>query len=170
VNAWALRRCVGSVAWLAVMTAIVALGVVAVVVVVGLLSGYRSFVVHSGSMEPTLAAGDLIISRRAHPTALVSGDIVTFNDATRDGTLVTHRVVSVAREASSVAVVTRGDANTGVERWSVAADGTVGVLRMHIRGIGRTLQIVGSAPARVGLLLACLLLVGQAAVRRIWAW
>ncbi len=55
---------------------------------------YSLFVVESGSMEPTLTVGSVILSRKPqHADALATGDIVTFR--TGSGYVVTHRIVEV---------------------------------------------------------------------------
>lgn len=67
------------------------------------LFGYAPLMVLSGSMEPALSAGDMVIIRRAREYEI--GDIITF--AQQDDVLVTHRII--AREAGGCR--TQGDAN-----------------------------------------------------------
>ncbi|MGI6615746.1 MAG: signal peptidase I [Dethiobacteria bacterium] len=71
--------------------------------------GYHLFVVESGSMEPTLPVGSVILSRRpADPGELAIDEIVTFKTASGD--LVTHRISGVfTGEDGSVSYRTKGD-------------------------------------------------------------
>ncbi len=72
------------------------------------LFGVHLFSVESGSMEPTLHVGSIIVSREADkPDALAEGDIVTFK--TRAGAVVTHRIVEVLTENGGVRYKTKGD-------------------------------------------------------------
>lgn len=65
---------------------------------------YEALVVRSGSMEPTIAIGSIVIvDRAAHSPAI--GAIVSFREP--DGSVVTHRIVGV----EGGQFVTRGDAN-----------------------------------------------------------
>lgn len=64
--------------------------------------GYGAAVVLSGSMEPTLSVGDLILVKESE--AYAEGDIVVYQDVY---SLVVHRVVEVKEHS----VVTKGDAN-----------------------------------------------------------
>ena len=64
--------------------------------------GWGNAVVLSGSMEPELPVGALLWIHRQSTYAI--GDVVTYEE---NGTLVTHRLVSIAGDT----VITRGDAN-----------------------------------------------------------
>ncbi len=72
-------------------------------------------VVVSGSMEPGIRTGDLLIATRTEVEDLRPGDIATLPSPARSGTLVTHRVVSVAPREGGVAIRMKGDANTAID-------------------------------------------------------
>jgi signal peptidase I len=86
--------------------------------VVAALAGYRLMVVRTGSMTPTLRAGDVVVSRYQPAARIRPGDIVTFHYPGLNA-MVTHRVVSVRAGSSSVLVTTKGDANAAPEAWRV---------------------------------------------------
>ena len=105
-----------------------ALGLVVLILTLPLFTPYRIMVVLSGSMAPTLRAGDALLIRSG-VTSIHEGDVVTFQ---REGQLVTHRVV----EVQSAQLVTRGDANNAADPWTVpisAVEGTY-VLRLPFLG------------------------------------
>lgn len=70
---------------------------------------YELYSVESGSMEPTLTVGSIIICEKTqHPESLEAGQIVTFR--TLSGVVVTHRIIEViSGEDGSVAYRTKGD-------------------------------------------------------------
>lgn len=147
------------------------LGLVAgfVLLVMGpVLMGWRPYTVLTGSMRPVIAPGDVVMARPVNASTIKIGDVVTFNDATRGGAVVTHRVVSLIPAEGRVDVETRGDANTGSERWSVPADGSVGLVVFVIPKVGH----VGQALRRpLGILIAVVLpvlAIGALTVRKIW--
>ncbi|HEX6207793.1 MAG TPA: signal peptidase I [Actinomycetota bacterium] len=138
------------------------------VMVAMMVAGFRFLVVRSGSMEPAIGTGDVVVVETVRPGEAAPGLVVTFRDATRAGSLVTHRVVSVERHGGRYDFVTRGDANTGEERWSVRAEGAIGVVRSVIPMVGYPLHWLGSPTTRVVLLVGGSILVGGALLRRVW--
>jgi signal peptidase I len=132
------------------------------------LAGYRALVISSGSMQPVLAVGDLVVSRSTPAGRLQPGDIVTFHDPALGNRFVTHRVVEVVESGGQVTVQTRGDANRVSEHWSVADAAPVGLLVTGVPAHGEWLLWLQSGWARIALvsLLSGWLLV--ASRRRIW--
>lgn len=107
--------------------------------------GWGNAVVVSGSMEPELPVGSLLWIHKQD--SYFPGDIVTY--AEENGTLVTHRLVSVDADTA----VTKGDANN-------AEDSPIDVKQIRGKvtavwpGIGNLLLILKS-PAGILILLLC---------------
>lgn len=131
------------------------------------LVGWRGYTVVSGSMEPAIATGDIVVNRQIEPTAARVGDVVTFADAEGSGRLITHRVSSVAREAELIRFVTKGDANTGVERWAVPADGRIGRVVYRLPRLGRALAWTRTPIGMIGLVGLPALIVGGLEIRKL---
>lgn len=71
--------------------------------------GFQLFAVESGSMEPTLKIGTVIVSRKPKdPQSLSVDNIVTFR--TLSNAVVTHRIIEVVVDANGrIAYRTKGD-------------------------------------------------------------
>jgi len=71
--------------------------------------GYRLYVIESGSMDPTLRVGALILSHRPKDASdLKKDDIITFISS--KGKTITHRIVEeVVSEDGSISYRTKGD-------------------------------------------------------------
>lgn len=96
---------------LCVMLAALAV-VVAAVQVVPRAMGAIPLTVLSGSMEPSLAPGDLVVVRPTPAADIRIGDVITFQPVAGDPTLVTHRVTGLTLGADGVSgFTTQGDAN-----------------------------------------------------------
>lgn len=75
------------------------------------LFGYQMYFIRTGSMEPYLEPGDVIISKKYDGGELVSGengDVVTYRGSIGNrAELITHRVIEVDGDE----IITQGDAN-----------------------------------------------------------
>jgi signal peptidase len=109
--------------------------------------GYKPFIVLSGSMEPTILAGDLIVTKITAPEQIVKGDIIAFR-AEKD-TVVTHRVTDV-QTANGLSFLTKGDANTGADAKVVGVGDVEGIYLMRFAGVGRFAMFLQTP---IGLLL-----------------
>jgi signal peptidase len=130
--------------------------------------GYRSFSVLSGSMEPTVHTGDAVVDEPISPLEARVGDIVTFKDPSRGGELVTHRLRSVRPKGGTVAMITKGDANTAVERWNVPVNGKIGRVAYRLPQAGRVIAAIRGPFGRLLLVALPALLLGLYELFRIW--
>jgi signal peptidase I len=158
------RRLARGIVTALLLAAILALGSALCVTV----AGYRFMIVRSGSMRPTLVKGDLFVSEAVRPPVVRPHDIVTFRDPALGGEMVTHRVLNVTTDGNMFAFVTKGDANTATEHWSIPRDGTLGREVLIVPRVGTLLAWLRTR----GVLLAALLLIASAittaSIRRIW--
>jgi signal peptidase I len=90
----------------------------------------------TGSMEPAISPGDVVINEEIRPWQAQVGDVVTFRDPEEQSKLLTHRVVSVKRVGSRLAFVTQGDANNTQEHWRVPIDGQIGRVAYKVPWVG----------------------------------
>ena len=141
---------------------------VAVVISLGTLIGFRSLVVVSGSMQPLLRPGDLVVDRMISPGDLRIGDVVTFRDPTNPTALVTHRVRDVQLQGLSYAVTTKGDASNALQRWTIRANGRLGRVLLRIPVVGRPIFWGRSRFGEVGLLVVPALLLAVSLLAQIW--
>ncbi len=93
-----------------------------------LITGWQPSVISSGSMSPSLRAGDVVLIDRGSPVG--EGDIIAFTAG--DDTVV-HRVVGATEEG---ALKTRGDANKVDDSGSLGEDRIIGRARLVVPFIG----------------------------------
>jgi signal peptidase len=130
--------------------------------------GYRSLTVLSGSMEPALSAGDLVLVRRISPLDARVGDIVSFRDPEDPSRLVTHRVRTIEVDGRQVRFETKGDSNTTIETWGIDAGGTIGRVEFDLPLAGYALSWLASPLAKMALVVIPALMLGSLEIARIW--
>ena len=121
--------------WSAVSSAVgtiivLSLAALAIVfVVVPKMTGGMTLTVLTGSMEPGIKPGDVVVDKGVtHISDLRIGDIITFLPYPDDPTLVTHRIVGKGVSGDGeISFVTQGDNNNAVDPWGP-------VLAKQIRG------------------------------------
>ena len=122
----------------------------AIGVLVAYLSGaipYRVYVVHTGSMSPTIPSRSAVI---VHEGSYHVGQVITFRER---GVTVTHRLIAIDPDGS---VDTKGDANRTVDPWHSRRSDIVGgvVLAPHL--VGYVLVYLGQPAGAASLVLALL--------------
>lgn len=99
---------------------VIALWLVCVVVIVALLAGFRVHWVTSGSMEPLVRSGSLIVTRQVPIEDIKVGDVITVSRPYADGKI-THRVVSI-EQGDPIVFVLKGDANATQDPFEYEPD------------------------------------------------
>ena len=112
------------------LTAAILLILVATFTYVGPHLGWRVDAVLSGSMEPQLQVGSLVVTRSLEPEAVAVGDIITFRPVSAGKNLITHRVIAIGH-SSPVYFETMGDANGKADSFTVPARNLVGKVIFH---------------------------------------
>ena len=120
----------------AVTVSLIAAVVLCVVIITQILSvGYVSFFgkslfrVATGSMEPTIPVGSILVSSRVETEELKKGDIICFRskEAGMLGQVITHRITDILEDAEgNLCFETRGDANMVTDGYYVTEENLIG--------------------------------------------
>lgn len=92
------------------------------------VGGYMMFRVVTGSMEPTMSVGSLLVTKQVDISSIQLDDIVCFRsyDSRIYGSVVTHRVVNVFQDGTGILLETKGDANLVADSYFVSEDNFIG--------------------------------------------
>ncbi|WP_120522456.1 LamG-like jellyroll fold domain-containing protein [Arthrobacter celericrescens] len=132
--------------WLRVLGA--ALGRVVVILAVTMMGwasapallGWQPTTVVSGSMEPTISVGDVVVSRPMGAENLTPGRVVLVDDPDHADRLRLHRIAAVNPDGS---LVLRGDANAANDSSSVWPSAVHGVGYLRIPAVGLPIVWIG---------------------------
>lgn len=104
------------------------------VVIVWTAVGWEPMVVTTGSMQPAINPGDIVLSAPPEDgVRLDAGTVITFEDPVRPGELITHRIDTVNPDGS---YTTRGDANSSADSYEVTTEELTGVGRLLVPAVG----------------------------------
>ena len=128
----------------------------------------KSLTVMSGSMEPTIGTGDVVVAQQISPMDARVGDIVSFRDPLEHDRVITHRVRVIHVIKDKVEFVTKGDANTNTEHWAVPEDGTIGRVAFHVPRLGYFMVWIHSTFGLLLLIVLPTLILGATELWNIW--
>lgn len=111
---------------------LIVLVVVAGLLVIPNLIGYKSFAVISGSMEPNIPVGSIVYAKEADFNELEVGDVISYRLS--GDTMVTHRIQEINTDDSTV--ITKGDANNSADPNPIASSNIVGKVAWSVPLIG----------------------------------
>ncbi|MFD8739326.1 signal peptidase I [Streptomyces sp. NPDC059618] len=120
----------------------------------------------SGSMEPKLPTGSVVIAQREPITSLKVGDVVIFHRPDEPDRQVVHRIVTITPSGQGPVLETKGDANPTKDPWRVSPDGdTAWIVRHDVPYLGYVVTSIRTETGfRVLLGAAAVLIVGGAVV------
>ena len=100
-------------------------------------SGYFRFYViaiGSGSMEPEIKKGDVVIvDRGCNKDSLKEGQVIAYK---KDNVIVVHRIVKKMKLNNSYVYYTKGDTNDNIDDFLIQKDNIVGKVNHKIGFIG----------------------------------
>ena len=108
-------------------TIVILLMMAAVFVYLGPHIGWRVDAVLSGSMEPEVKTGSLVVTRSVDAEDIEVGDIITFYPNAAEENMVTHRVIGIGH-SSSLYFETKGDANEELDYTIALIEHDMGVV------------------------------------------
>jgi signal peptidase len=86
--------------------------------------------VYTGSMEPAIPVGSIVVIKPVNPETLKTGDIICFKLS--EPTSITHRIINITDQG----FITQGDANNAPDLWTVKKENVIGKVILTIPYIG----------------------------------
>lgn len=114
-------------------------------------AGYDSYVVVSGSMEPTIPVGSIVYSKKEDVALMRAGDVIVFNNEARGKTPITHRIVT--NNPLTQTITTKGDNNENEDADIVTYEHVLGRVEYHVPHLGLVTALFTSVPGKIVALL-----------------
>ena len=148
------------------------LGLIGIIVVLLLTSifpisdNYRIMIVQSGSMEPAVHTGSVVVSRLVDE--YVINDIITFGNKTSNQTPTTHRIIEIKNDNGNISYITKGDANNTSDRKEVLHRNVIGKILFSVPYFGYIIDFVKKPLGFFLVIVIPALLVVSDEVKKIW--
>ena len=113
--------------------------------------GIKLLVVKSGSMEPTIKTGSMVIDKQEKSYQV--GNIVTYQDAVKPSETITHRIVAEETQNNTKLFTTQGDANQSPDSTKVTEGRVVGKVIFSIPYFGYVAAFARTVPGLIILIV-----------------
>ena len=136
-----------------ILVSLIIVGAIIAFSLLPIKNNYRILVVTSGSMEPEVSVGSMVLVR---PSARYEvGDIVTYKQAgeTSKSETTTHRIVAIDEEGGAKRFQTRGDANNSADAALISADQIIGKYYFGVAIIGYLIQYLKTLPGLILIII-----------------
>lgn len=97
--------------------------------------GYKPFIVMTGSMEPNINIGDMVIVKQIPQCEIHIGDIITYK-VSNGRESVTHRVIEIIEKDGKITYKTKGDNNNSADTDIVTYENILGKVNFQVEGLG----------------------------------
>lgn len=119
------------------------------------LLGFQLYHVISGSMEPGIPIGSLIITTKAEPENLQNGEVITFYGGNQQNSIIVHRIVE--NDYTQKQITTKGDANAQEDIKPVPYDQVLGKLLFSVPKLGFLAAAMGTWSGKMVFLMIALI-------------
>ena len=119
------------------------------------LGGYSLFRVVTGSMEPTIPTGALLICDNVDIESIKKGDIICFTSKDRymNDSVITHRVHEVRKDSKGkINLYTKGDANVSLDGYTSDEENFIGKVTWYTKKGSTLMKIMGLLTSTYGFL------------------
>ncbi len=117
------RRILGAISYVFILSILLAIFV----------GGFKPYVIASGSMEPNISIGDVVLMSHYDIRNVHIGDVIAYAISNR---IVVHRVIEVYNESGNIYLKTKGDANREADPELVTEKMFLGKITYTIPRIG----------------------------------
>ena len=131
------------------------------------LLGYKTYVVLSGSMEPAIHTGSVLVALPVSPDSLKVNDVIVYNRSDVSES-VTHRIIQVNQDGAQPTFMTKGDANQAADAWTVRYGDTAGKIVLAVPLLGYAYQGIASPQGRLVFLVVPVLVLWLLWLAQIW--
>lgn len=101
--------------------------------------GYKSFIIKTNSMEPTIDINDVIITKKVQEEEIKVQDIITF---IKDNEVITHRITKIENEENIKKYTTKGDNNNIEDSFKITYDNIEGKHILTIPNLGVIVKVL----------------------------
>ena len=142
------------------------IAVLLIVSVFPITGNYKVLTVLSGSMEPAIKTGAVVVIKPASDYKI--GDIITFGHSTRTETPITHRIYDIKIAGGQAVYITKGDANNSPDIKEIAKKDVEGKVLFSVPYFGYLINFVKKPIGFILIIIAPAAIIVYDEIRKIY--
>lgn len=119
--------------------------------------GCDIYAVISGSMEPAIPTGSLVVVKDVEDATVEDGDVIAYYSDSDNGAIITHRVVD--NQIISGQFITKGDANDANDPTPVDYDRYIGKVVLSVKYLGYIASFLDQLAGKIAVISVILIAV-----------
>ena len=161
---------IGKYGYYAFVAALAAVALIIVISAFPIPGMYQFRVVNSGSMEPAIKTGGIVLIKQASSYKI--GDVLTFNgnfkNARGQKVPTTHRIVEIRVERGNPIYITKGDANEERDTREVLQSQVIGKVYFSVPYLGYAIETARTTYGFLALIIIPALIIVWDQAQKIW--
>ena len=145
---------------------IIFIAVLLIVSVLPITGNIKFLTVLSGSMEPTIKTGSIVLVGPVNDYKI--GDIITFKPSTETISPITHRIAEIKVVGSQPVYITKGDANNSVDSQEIQKSNIIGKTIVRVPYLGYVIDFVRKPIGFVLIIVIPAVVIINDEIRKIW--
>jgi len=145
---------------------ILLVAVLLIVSIFPITGNYKVMTVISGSMEPAIKTGSVVIVKPVDEYKI--GDVITFGPYSKTKAPTTHRIFDVKVENGQPVYITKGDANNAPDQRQVAKREIIGKVLLDVPYVGYAVAAAKTPAGFTAIIIIPAAVIIYDEVRKIW--
>lgn len=126
---------------------------------------WKIMIVQSGSMEPAIKTGSVVITKPAAEYNV--GNIITFTLPQSPKRPITHRINEIKTEANAISYITKGDANNGPDQEEIKKENIIGKVLLSVPYLGYAVDVAKNPYGFIAIIIIPALIIIYDEIKKI---
>ncbi|MCG2695182.1 signal peptidase I [Candidatus Parcubacteria bacterium] len=161
-----MAKILSKIIYYGLMVLIMAVALLFIISVFPITGNYQTKIVLSGSMEPAIKTGSVIVIKPQDVYEI--GEVITFGQDTKTQIPTTHRITEMRTIEGKYYYTTKGDANDNSDFKEINEDLVIGKVLFSIPYLGFVLDFVKKPTGFILLVIIPALIIAIDEIKNIW--
>ncbi len=154
------------ISYYVLFAAIAAVALFLTVSALPITGNYKVKIVLSGSMEPEIKTGSIVVIRPADNYGI--GDIITFGKDTKKDIPTTHRIIKTRVVGGKMLYTTKGDANNGPDGKEIRENEIAGKMMFSVPFLGYMIDFAKKPAGFAIIIIIPAIVIVYDEIKKIW--